>query len=38
MFMNQGIVEEEGPARQVLTYPSSDRLKAFLSRMAFVTA
>jgi arginine/lysine/histidine/glutamine transport system ATP-binding protein len=38
LFLNQGVVEEEGPARQVLTYPKSDRLKAFLSRMQFVKA
>ncbi len=35
MFLNQGQVEEEGCARQVLSHPQSDRLKAFLSRMAF---
>jgi arginine/lysine/histidine/glutamine transport system ATP-binding protein len=38
LFLNQGQVEEEGPARQVLTYPKSDRLKAFLSRMSFAKA
>ncbi|HEY9700503.1 MAG TPA: amino acid ABC transporter ATP-binding protein [Trichocoleus sp.] len=38
MFLNQGQVEEEGPARQVLTYPKSDRLQAFLSRMTFARA
>lgn len=38
LFLNQGQVEEEGPARQVLTYPKSDRLKTFLSRMSFVKA
>jgi arginine/lysine/histidine/glutamine transport system ATP-binding protein len=38
MFLNQGYVEEEGPARQVLTYPKSDRLKTFLSRMSFAKA
>ena len=32
-FLNQGRVEEEGNAKEVLTSPSSDRLKAFLSRM-----
>ncbi|GAB4463807.1 MAG: amino acid ABC transporter ATP-binding protein [Elainellaceae cyanobacterium] len=35
LFLNQGQVEEEGPARQVLDYPQSDRLRAFLSRMSF---
>jgi arginine/lysine/histidine/glutamine transport system ATP-binding protein len=38
LFLNKGCVEEEGPARQVLTYPKSDRLKAFLSRMSFAKA
>lgn len=38
LFLNQGQVEEEGPARQVLTYPKSDRLRTFLSRMNFVKA
>jgi arginine/lysine/histidine/glutamine transport system ATP-binding protein len=38
LFLNQGTVEEEGHARDVLTYPKSDRLKAFLSRMSFVNA
>jgi arginine/lysine/histidine/glutamine transport system ATP-binding protein len=38
IFLNQGYVEEEGAARQVLTYPKSDRLKAFLSRMSFAKA
>ncbi len=35
MFLNQGVVEEEGPARETLTYPKSERLQAFLSRMNF---
>lgn len=38
IFLNQGQVEEEGVARQVLTYPKSDRLKTFLSRMNLVKA
>ncbi|HEY9625377.1 MAG TPA: amino acid ABC transporter ATP-binding protein [Crinalium sp.] len=38
LFLNQGLVEEEGPARQLLTYPKSDRLKTFLSRMSFAKA
>jgi arginine/lysine/histidine/glutamine transport system ATP-binding protein len=38
LFLNQGRVEEAGPARQVLDYPQSDRLKAFLSRMSFAKA
>jgi arginine/lysine/histidine/glutamine transport system ATP-binding protein len=37
-FLNAGLIEEEGPARQVLTYPKSDRLRAFLKRMSFVNA
>ncbi|MBI4782909.1 MAG: amino acid ABC transporter ATP-binding protein [Oscillatoriophycideae cyanobacterium NC_groundwater_1537_Pr4_S-0.65um_50_18] len=35
MFLNQGQVEEEGAARQVLDHPKSERLKAFLNRMNF---
>ncbi len=34
-FLNQGQVEEEGNARDVLNYPKSERLRAFLSRMNF---
>ncbi len=37
LFLNQGQVEEEGQARQVLTNPRSDRLRAFLSRMTFAS-
>ncbi len=33
IFLNQGLVEEEGDAKEVLTNPQCDRLKAFLSRM-----
>ncbi|HEY9770138.1 MAG TPA: amino acid ABC transporter ATP-binding protein [Coleofasciculaceae cyanobacterium] len=33
MFLNQGVVEEQGDAKEVLTNPQCDRLKAFLSRM-----
>ena len=33
IFLNKGVVEEEGDAREVLTNPQSDRLQAFLSRM-----
>ncbi|AFZ30376.1 L-lysine ABC transporter ATP-binding protein;L-arginine ABC transporter ATP-binding protein;L-glutamine ABC transporter ATP-binding protein;L-histidine ABC transporter ATP-binding protein [Gloeocapsa sp. PCC 7428] len=33
MFLNQGQVEEQGVAREVLTHPKSDRLRAFLSRL-----
>ena len=32
-FLDKGQVAEVGPARQVLTYPKSDRLRAFLSRL-----
>lgn len=35
MFLNQGRVEEEGDAREVLTTPKSNRLQTFLSRMNF---
>lgn len=34
-FLNQGQVEEQGNAREVLNYPRSERLRAFLSRMSF---
>ena len=37
LFLNKGQVEEEGKARQVLSEPKSDRLRAFLSRMSFVS-
>lgn len=33
IFLNQGVVEEQGDAKEVLTNPKCDRLKAFLSRM-----
>ncbi|MBE9043620.1 amino acid ABC transporter ATP-binding protein [Pleurocapsales cyanobacterium LEGE 10410] len=33
IFLNQGMVEEQGDAKKVLTNPQSDRLKAFLSRI-----
>ncbi|MBF2035657.1 MAG: amino acid ABC transporter ATP-binding protein [Leptolyngbyaceae cyanobacterium T60_A2020_046] len=33
IFLNQGQIEEEGNAREVITNPQSDRLRAFLSRM-----
>ena len=33
MFLNQGLVEEDGKAYDVITAPQSDRLKAFLSRL-----
>ncbi|MBD2100650.1 amino acid ABC transporter ATP-binding protein [Leptolyngbya sp. FACHB-261] len=35
MFLDQGRVVEEGPARQVITNPRSERLCTFLSRMSF---
>jgi arginine/lysine/histidine/glutamine transport system ATP-binding protein len=35
IFMDQGRVAEEGVAREVLTTPQSDRLRAFLKRMSF---
>ncbi|WP_346292757.1 amino acid ABC transporter ATP-binding protein [Sphaerothrix gracilis] len=34
LFLNKGQVEEEGNAREVLSHPQSDRLRAFLSRMS----
>jgi ABC-type histidine transport system ATPase subunit len=36
MFLNQGLVEEEGDPREVLSNPRSERLRAFLSRMNMV--
>lgn len=33
IFLNQGVVEEQGDAKQVLNNPRCDRLKTFLSRM-----
>jgi arginine/lysine/histidine/glutamine transport system ATP-binding protein len=33
IFLNQGFVEEDGNAYEVITNPKSDRLRAFLSRM-----
>lgn len=38
IFLNKGYIEEEGPARQVLTNPNSERLQTFLSRMSFAAA
>lgn len=37
LFFNQGYIEEEGDARQVLTNPNSERVRSFLSRMHFLT-
>ncbi|MFB2922475.1 amino acid ABC transporter ATP-binding protein [Aerosakkonema funiforme] len=34
IFMDKGLVAEEGSAREVITEPKSDRLRAFLSRMS----
>ena len=31
IFLNQGLIEEEGPADQVFTAPKSPRLRAFLN-------
>ena len=33
IFLNKGLVEEEGKAYDVITNPQSDRLRSFLSRM-----
>ncbi|NJN32683.1 MAG: amino acid ABC transporter ATP-binding protein [Synechococcales cyanobacterium RM1_1_8] len=33
LFLNQGQIEEQGPAREVMGNPQSDRLKTFLSRI-----
>jgi len=32
-FLDQGVIEESGDPRQVLSSPSSDRLKLFLSKV-----
>jgi len=37
VFLDKGCVAEEGIARQVITNPTSDRLRAFLSRMNVVS-
>lgn len=37
MFLDKGQVAEQGSAREVLTNPRSDRLRAFLSRLNVVT-
>ncbi|MBD2184213.1 amino acid ABC transporter ATP-binding protein [Planktothrix sp. FACHB-1355] len=34
IFMDKGLVAEEGSAREVITEPKSDRLRVFLSRMS----
>ncbi|WP_199333928.1 MULTISPECIES: amino acid ABC transporter ATP-binding protein [Nostocaceae] len=34
IFMDQGIVAEQGPAYEVITNPKSDRLRTFLSRLS----
>ncbi|MGB3202778.1 MAG: amino acid ABC transporter ATP-binding protein [Nodosilinea sp.] len=34
LFFNDGVIEEEGDPKHVFTNPSSDRLKAFLSRLS----
>ena len=38
IFMERGRVAEAGTAREVLTQPKSDRLRAFLNRMSFVAS
>jgi arginine/lysine/histidine/glutamine transport system ATP-binding protein len=34
LFFNQGVIEEQGEPQELFTNPSSDRLKAFLSRIS----
>jgi arginine/lysine/histidine/glutamine transport system ATP-binding protein len=34
LFFNDGVIEEEGVPAEVFSNPSSDRLKAFLSRLS----
>ncbi|MBN3887558.1 MAG: amino acid ABC transporter ATP-binding protein [Nostoc sp.] len=36
IFLDQGIVTEQGPAYEVLTNPQSDRLRIFLSRLKII--
>jgi arginine/ornithine transport system ATP-binding protein len=31
LFLHQGLIEEQGPPREVLVQPRSERLRAFLS-------
>ncbi|HVV25118.1 MAG TPA: amino acid ABC transporter ATP-binding protein [Pseudonocardiaceae bacterium] len=33
LFMDRGVIAEEGPARQLLAEPSTDRLRTFLSQV-----
>ena len=33
LFLNKGYIEESGDAREILTHPKSERLRAFLSRI-----
>ena len=34
IFLDKGIVAEQGPAYEVLSHPNSDRLRTFLSRLS----
>ena len=34
IFMNQGVIVEQGPARQVIEHPTQERTRQFLSRYA----
>ena len=34
IFMDGGVIVEEGPARQVIEHPQQERTKQFLSRYA----
>ncbi|MBE9035313.1 amino acid ABC transporter ATP-binding protein [aff. Roholtiella sp. LEGE 12411] len=36
IFLDQGIVAEQGPANEVLSNPQSDRLRLFLSRLQII--
>ncbi len=33
IFMDKGVVAEQGPAQEILTHPNSDRLRTFLCRI-----
>ncbi len=36
IFLDNGIVTEQGPAYELLTNPQSDRLRIFLSRLQII--
>jgi polar amino acid transport system ATP-binding protein len=34
VFMDKGVIAEQGPAEELITNPKSERLKAFLTKLA----